>query len=106
MYTYRTKVTSRKAEQPSYLWGGAGISGTHDTSIEMLMLIRVDEEGETIRFGINYGITPPKILGRLERGQSFVVQLKHVNNIYAFCDVSASFDSWISCTFIAVGVSK
>jgi len=91
---YRVKV---KRKQPTYLWGGDGINtkAPRKLDIPVLLNIRVDEIGETIRISYKTAEDPPTEddFGELKPGETFTVSLQDLTAVRADCD----FDTYVAC---------
>ena len=108
MHSYRVKVFAKTSDARSYLWGGAGVVRNFEVNAELLLLLRVDEEGETVTIGVDYfgGIIGKdhklKQLGVLRRGESFAVELADVKGVYAQCESDSSLHTYVNCTVVAI----
>jgi hypothetical protein len=100
MLTYKIKVRRKNPATPIYLWGGRGV--LKEFKKEILLFMRVDEEGETVTIGVDYydGVLnnepEKKRIATLEKGESFAVDLKGVKGVYANCE----FDTGVTCTIV------
>lgn len=98
--TYRVKVINKPEDAPTFLWGGLDVLREFDR--HLLLFLRVDENGEEIRFGVSkfkgLGNDQPKteIYGRLKPGEAYVIDVKGLRGVFANCE----FDTFVMCGLI------
>jgi hypothetical protein len=68
----------------------------------LLLFIRVDDQGEAIELGVEFfdGLlnkdSANRVLGVLQRGESYAVDLKGLRGVTARCQ----HDTWVTCTVV------
>src|SRR5688500_19934865 len=95
MNTYRVKVRKR-----TFLWGGENVKVPFEPKSPIYLCFRVDEIGETIRFGIlkSSGGSLNEH-GTLRPGEGFTIQLNNIVGVYASLDDPQ--DTYVDCMIIA-----
>ncbi len=94
---FRVRVSKAKGDKA--LWGGAGIDNPL-TGTDAYILVRVDERGEPIElFKQPTRGSPPKLVAKLEPGETFLVAIDKAVAITARC----AKDTFVDCAFVAKG---
>lgn len=102
----RTQSTSNldyrvKVRRTTYLWGGEGVKQTLKADINSCLYFRVDEVGESVRFGVRSADKGALVeYGVLRPGECFTVPLKGVLGVYAQLDDPQ--DTYVDCSIFAI----
>lgn len=93
MPSFRVKVRRER----TFIWGGEKVTQPFD--MPLYALLRVDENGEEIRFGVlrlDNNTRTAHDAGALRAGECYAVPLANVIGVYASC----ASDTYIDCTVV------
>jgi hypothetical protein len=93
---YKVRVRVTPTQPYLFLWGSAGIAASNTTYQSPLLLhIRNDKHGEVVNFGTQVASGTQSLIGALQPGEYFSVQIQSISGVYASC--GADLESTVYC---------